>query len=75
MHRIERETADMGFLAKLFGGGGPTDAEKAMQADQMQQANQTQAEADQRAALASRAASLRQSLAANDRQKKNTLGG
>jgi len=66
-------------LGMLFGGGakpqGPSKAEIAMQRDRYQQANKADAEADQRAALAARAGSLRKSLAYRDDSKKQTLGG
>lgn len=66
----------MKALGSLFGmkAEGPSDAEKAAQADRAQQANTADAEADARVALAGRATSLRKSLAYND-TKKGTLGG
>lgn len=68
----------MSAIGKLFGGGankGPSDAEKAMQRDRYEKANRADAEADQRLAVASRASTLRRSLAFNDREKKSTTGG
>jgi hypothetical protein len=64
-------------MAGLFGGGakGPTEAERAMQADRYQTANRADAEADQRVALASRASTLRRSLQWRDDRKKAALGG
>ncbi|MCI5075652.1 hypothetical protein [Oricola sp.] len=63
-------------IGKLFGAQqGPTAAEKALQADQYQKASRADAEADQRLALASRASSLRKSLAYRDQSRKSTLGG
>jgi len=66
----------MKAIAGLFGvkQEGPSSAEKAAQADQQAQANRANAEADAKVALASRATSLRRSLAYND-QRKSTLGG
>ncbi|MEP1777492.1 MAG: hypothetical protein ABJJ73_20535, partial [Nitratireductor sp.] len=63
----------MEAIGKLFGGGGaqgPSEAEKALQRDRYQQANRAEAEADQKAALASRATSLRKTLAFRDRDRK-----
>lgn len=69
----------MSAIGKLFGGGGgnqgPSEAEKAMQRDRYEKANRADAEADQRLAVASRASTLRRSLAFNDREKKGTTGG
>lgn len=66
-------------MSGLFGGGGgykgPSDAEKAAQAQRYQAANKADAEADQKAALATRVASLRRSLAFRDDSRKSTLGG
>lgn len=66
----------MEAIGKLFGGGnkGPSDAEKQMQADRYREANRANAEADATAALASRATSLRRTLAYRD-ERKGTLGG
>jgi hypothetical protein len=66
----------MKAIAGLFGvkQEGPSAAEKAAQTDQQAQANRANAEADAKVALASRATSLRRSLAYND-QRKATLGG
>ena len=68
----------MKAIGKLFGAGeaqGPSESEKAMQAERYQQANRAEAEADQKVALAARATSLRQSLAFRDDQRRGTLGG
>ncbi|EKF43322.1 hypothetical protein NA8A_04803 [Nitratireductor indicus C115] len=64
-------------MGSLFGGRvqGPTEAEKAMQRDRYVEANRADVEADQKVALAARAASLRKSLAYRDQSKKGTLGG
>lgn len=61
----------------LLGGGnkGPSEAEKAMQRDRYQAANRSNAENDQKVALASRATSLRNTLAYRDNSKKGQLGG
>ena len=63
-------------MEALFGGGqkGPSAAEKAMQQERAQSAIKADGEADQKAALMGRAASLRKSLAYNDREKKGSLG-
>lgn len=61
----------------LFGGKkpqGPSDAEKAAQRDQQNQAQQSNAETDQKLALATRASSLRRALAYNGTDKKQNLG-
>ncbi|MER8380704.1 hypothetical protein [Mesorhizobium sp. M1399] len=67
----------MKAIGSLFGIGkpeGPSDAEKALQADRMRDANRADAESDARVALAGRATSLRKSLAYRD-DRKGTLGG
>ncbi len=63
-------------MEMLFGKKpeGPSAAEKAAQQDRLQQASRAEAEADQKAALASRAGSLRRSLAYRDDRKKGALG-
>jgi hypothetical protein len=60
------------FIQKLLGikQQGPSDAEKAAQADAAQRAREKAAEADRLAALSQRIASRRQSLAFRDK-----LGG
>lgn len=66
----------MEAIGKLFGGNkGPSAAEQAMQADRAREANRANAEADASAALATRATSLRRTLAYRDESKKGTLGG
>lgn len=64
------------MLGGLFGGKqqGPSAGEKAMQRDQMQAATRSDNEAEQKAALAARAGSLRKSLAYNDREKRGVMG-
>jgi hypothetical protein len=66
----------MKAIGSLFGikSSGPSEAEKAAQADRVNQANRADAEADQKVALASRATSLRRALSFRDDTKKNTLG-
>lgn len=66
----------MKSIAKLFGMDqkGPSDGEKQLQAERYQQANRAEAEADQNAALATRASSLRQSLSFRDDSRSKTLG-
>lgn len=69
----------MKAIGKLFGFDskqpeGPTEGEKAAQADRLQAANRAEAEADQKVALASRVTSLRKALAFRDDNKKATLG-
>lgn len=68
-----------GLVKSLFGGGaepqGPSDAEKAMQRDRYESANRAEAEEDGKVALATRATSLRRSLAFRDDSKKGQLGG
>jgi len=63
-------------MEMLFGKKpqGPSAAEKAMQRDRSQSANQADAEASQKMALAARAGSLRKSLAYNDREKRGVMG-
>jgi hypothetical protein len=53
---------------------GPSAGEKAMQQDRLIEANKADAEGSQKAALASRAVSLRKSLAYNDREKRGVTG-
>lgn len=67
----------MKAIAGLFGikSNEPSEGEKAAQADRLRQANQADAEADQKVALAGRADTLRKSLAFRDDSKKATLGG
>lgn len=72
------EIPAMEAIGKLFGvkkPEGPSEAEKALQAERQQQANRAEAEADQNVALASRASSLRKALAFRDEGKKGSLGG
>lgn len=63
-------------MEALFGKKqqGPSEAEKAMQRDREQAALKADAEAEQKAALAARAGSLRKSLAYNDREKRGVMG-
>lgn len=66
----------MKAIGSLFGikSSGPSEAEKAAQADRLNEANRADAEADQKVALAGRATSLRRALAYRDDSKKATLG-
>lgn len=63
-------------MEALFGSKqqGPSEAEKAMQRDRERSAIKADAEAEQKAALAARAGSLRKSLAYNDREKRGVMG-
>lgn len=65
----------MDAIGGLFGNKGPSAAEKAMQRDRYVAANRANAEGDQKVALASRATSLRKTLAYRDNDKKGQLGG
>lgn len=65
----------MQLIGGLFGGQkGPSAGEKALQRDREQAALRNDAESEARAALATRAASLRRSLGYRDDEKKGTLG-
>ena len=66
----------MKSIAKLLGMDqkGPSKGEKEMQAERYRQATRAEAEADQNAALATRASSLRQSLSYRDETRAKTLG-
>lgn len=67
------------MVESLFGGRpksqGPSEAERAIQRDQQQEAQRADAEADQNVALAARAGSLRRALSFQGRDKKTNLAG